>query len=98
LYLISSAAGEDVCGKEGIVVKNLTTVDLWYKRDEDNCFKWKQNKIFSIRPDESVQLFSDLTCETSYCGYHPNYDSFRSTDKDKNCRVRILPSCSLSDM
>ncbi len=91
-------ADEDVCAGRGMVVRNLTTVDLWYLREGGECFKWKQNKLFVIKPDEHLEIFSDMVCEKRYCKRYLTYESYRAVDGDNDCRVRVLPGCSLSDM
>jgi hypothetical protein len=67
LFTGKSEAEEDLCLDVGVVVRNITTIDLWYKKNGGDCVKWKQNKIFLIRTDEKLTLFSDLICETKYC-------------------------------
>ncbi|VAX34769.1 hypothetical protein MNBD_NITROSPIRAE03-1536, partial [hydrothermal vent metagenome] len=37
---------EDACKEKGIVVRNLTTNDHWYKKNDGDCFKWKVSKMF----------------------------------------------------
>lgn len=91
-------SGENSCISEGIVVKNLTLSDLWYKKNKGSCFKWKRNKIFNIRSEDSVEIFSDLACATYYCKDVFPFDYYRSFDNDRDCRVRILPNCTISDM
>jgi hypothetical protein len=98
LFTGNSEAEEDLCLDVGVVVRNITTIDLWYKKNGGDCVKWKQNKIFLIRTDEKLTLFSDLICETKYCDDDLNYDSYRSFDSDNDCRVKILTGCSISDM
>ncbi len=93
-----SLSEEDPCSNDGIVVRNITTIDLWYKQSNSGCLKWKQNKLFTIKPDEMITLYSDLDCKTSYCGREFGYDKYRSIDTDGNCRVKILTRCTLSDM
>ncbi|MBE0426803.1 MAG: hypothetical protein IBX72_09170 [Nitrospirae bacterium] len=92
-----AVAEEDPCREEGIVVKNLTLTSLWFKRDGGDCYIWQRNKIFVIRPQDNIEIFSDLTCETKYCN-DLTYKDYKSFDEDGNCRVRILTGCTLSDM
>ncbi|NOZ26060.1 MAG: hypothetical protein GXO94_08250 [Nitrospirae bacterium] len=88
---------EDACKEKGVVVKNLTTLDRWYKKNGGDCFKWKLNKIFVIKPGDTVEIFSDLTCETTYCK-EIDFEKYLSYDSDGDCRVKIIPGCTLSDM
>ncbi len=90
-------AQEDRCRESGIVVKNLTTLDRWYRKNGGDCFKWKRNKIFVIKPGDTVEIFSDLTCETAYCK-EIDYEKYLSYDADADCRVKIIPGCTISDM
>ncbi len=93
-----SAAAADPCAAEGIVVKNLTMLDLWYRKDNGDCVMWRRNYIFRITPEDIIIIFSDLTCETLYCRRNPTYGDYKFIDGDGNCAVRILPDCNLSDM
>jgi hypothetical protein len=95
---LSAATREDRCSEEGIIVKNLTTLDLWYKKNSGVCSMWKRNHIFRIKPGDRMEIFSDLSCGTLYCGHNPRYKDYRSLDTNGDCRVRILPRCNISDM
>jgi hypothetical protein len=89
---------EDTCQETGIIVKNLTFKALWYKKNGGDCFYWRRDHIFTIYPGDKVDICSDSTCETLYCHDNPTYETYRSLDTNNNCRVRILPECTLSDM
>jgi hypothetical protein len=93
-----SATAEDRCSDEGIIVKNLTTLNLWYKKNSGSCTIWRNNHIFRISPKDSVEIFSDLACSKFYCEDNPTYEKYKSLDVNSNCAVRILPLCNLSDM
>jgi hypothetical protein len=95
---LSVLAEEDPCREEGIVVKNLTMLDLWYKKNDSECTIWIHNHIIRIKPEDKADIFSDMICRTSYCKANPTYKGYKSLDKNRNCRVRILPRCNLSDM
>jgi hypothetical protein len=92
------AIAKDRCSEEGIVVKNLTMLNLWYKKNSGNCTIWRNNHILRIRPKDSVDIFSDLACSKLYCEDNPTYKYYKSLDMNGNCGVRILPICNLSDM
>ena len=94
----SFAAGQDRCSGEGIVVKNMTMLDLWYRKNSADCTILKKNYMFRIGKGDTVEIFSDLTCSRLYCEENPGYEKYKSLDADGNCRVRILPLCNLSDM
>lgn len=103
LLLLSAAppavkAEDDPCKEQGIIVRNASTINLWYKKDKGNCALWTQQKLFTIKPKESADIFRDMTCQTSYCTKSLAYEDCSSFDTDRNCRVRILPNCTLSDM
>lgn len=98
LVALSSAANRpDSCAEEGIVVENLTMLDLWYKKNEGDCFILVHGHVFFIMPDDDIKLFSDLTCKTQYCKKNPTYEVYKSFDANGNCAVRILTDCDLSD-
>ncbi len=100
LFYVSSFAEskEDICAKTGIIVKNMTMLDLWYKRNGGECTIWIHNHLLEIGPEDTIEIFSDLICKTYYCSVNPTYKIYKSIDKDGNCRVRILPDCNLSDI
>lgn len=89
---------DDPCREKGLIIKNLTTRGLWFKRDGGDCYLWDENKIFSIKADEKFEIFSDLVCETLYCENVRHYRDYRSFDTDGDCAIRVLPGCRLSDM
>jgi len=93
-----AAADEDPCREEGIYVRNLTGINIWYTRDGGPCTIWSDDHILKIKPEETLLIYRDMICQTEYCPKNPTYDDYKSLDADLNCRVRILPSCNLSDM
>ncbi len=102
LFLFSTlslgfAADEGSCKDQGITVRNLSFKDIWYKRQGGSCIILKRNYSFTIKPEEEIRLFSDMVCETPYCPAC-TYSDYKSYDADGNCRVKILPENTLSDM
>jgi hypothetical protein len=102
LFLFSTmsacfAVDEDPCKDQGITVKNLSFTDIWYKRQGGSCTMLKRNYFFIIKPEEEIGLFSDMVCEKSY-GPARIYQDYKSHDADGDCRVKILPGSTLSDM
>jgi hypothetical protein len=93
-----AATGKDPCGEEGLIVKNLTLVNLWYKKNSSDCIMWRRDHIIAIKPEDTIEIFSDLVCKTPYCAGPPTYADYKSLDTDGDCRVRILPDCNISDM
>jgi len=88
----------DTCSEGGIMVRNMTMVDRWYKINNGACTIWTHNHMFTIKPEDKIEIFSDLACKTSYCAENPVYKDYKSADADGDCRVRILPNCNISDM
>ncbi len=93
-----SAEGKDLCSGEGIIVKNMTMLDLWYRKNNGNCTIWIHEHIFKIRPEDIAEIYSDLACKKKYCKNNPTYGDYKSLDTNGDCSVRILPDCNLSDM
>ncbi len=89
---------KDNCAREGIVVKNLTMLDLWYKKKGGDCSIWIHNHVIIIRPGDVMEIFSDMTCGTLYCESSPTYKDYKTVDINGDCKVRILPDCTLSDI
>lgn len=90
-------ADEAICSQEGILVRNLTLDDLWFKKDDGPCTILKRNKNFIIKPENKVNIFSNMNCQTLYCDIS-TFDGYKSFDTNGNCRLKILPSCNITDM
>jgi len=93
----SFAADEDSCKDQGITVRNLSFKEIWYKRQGGSCIILKRNYSFTIKPEKEIRLFSDNVCETPYCPAC-SYSDYKSYDANGDCRVKILPEKTLSDM
>jgi hypothetical protein len=98
LFPLLASAEEDPCREMGIYVGNQTTLDLWYTGNGGPCTIWSHGHILILKPKDALIIYRDMTCKTEYCPKNPTYDVFKSHDVNQNCRVRILPSCTLSDM
>jgi len=102
LFLFSTlspgfAADEDSCKDQGITVRNLSFKEIWYKRQGGSCIILKRNYAFTIKPEEEIKLFSDNVCTTPYCPAC-TYSYYKPYDENGDCRVKILPEDTLSDM
>jgi len=93
-----SEAAKDLCDEQGIIVGNQSMLDLWYKKNGGDCTIWNDGHVLMIKPEETLGIFSDMTCENGYCKGNTSYDGLKSFDTNRNCRVRILPGCSPADM
>jgi hypothetical protein len=91
-------ADEDPCREAGIIVRNATMLNLWYKKNGGQCTIWIHEHLVTIKPEGGVEIFSGMDCTAFYCRNNPTYREYRSVDTNGNCRVRILPYCRLSDM
>jgi hypothetical protein len=91
------AKDEDPCKDQGIIVKNLSFKEIWYKPQGGNCIVLKRHNTFTIKPAEEISLFSDIVCKTPYCPAS-KYTDYKSYDVNGDCSVRILPHNTLSDM
>ena len=92
------AEEEDLCSKTGIIVRNMTMNDLWYKKDGGDCMIWIHEHIFRIKPKDNIEIFSDLACTKKYCHSNLTYGAYKSLDANGDCGIKILPYCNLSDM
>lgn len=95
---VLASADEDPCREMGIYIGNQTMLVLWYTRNDGPCTIWKHGHILVMKPEDTLILYSDMTCKKEYCSKNPTYDVYKSLDANQNCRVRILPDCTLSDM
>ena len=91
-------AEEDHCQGTGIYIANQTVLELWHTRNGGDCTIWTHHHILIIKPAETLIIYRDMTCKTEYCSKNPTYHVYKSLDANQNCRVRILPDCTLSDM
>lgn len=91
-------AQEDGCKEKGVLVRNLSTRDLWYALNNGPCTILVKDHNFTIKPGDKAGIFSDMICKTKYCRNKTVYKDFKAIDVNGDCRVRILPGCTLSDM
>jgi len=92
------AADDDPCSENGIMVRNAAMLDLWYKKGDGACTIWIHEHLFTIKPKDTIKIYSDMNCKTLYCPENPSYKDYRSLDANGDCGVRILPGCDLSGM
>jgi hypothetical protein len=92
------AANEDLCREKGIIVRNATMLDLWYKKGGGACSIWTHEHRLTIKPKDTIKIYSDMDCKTLYCPENPTYKDYKSLDANGSCGVVIFPNCNLSDM
>jgi hypothetical protein len=97
-FPLLALAEEDPCQEKGIYIANQTMLNLWYTLNGGDCTIWNHHHILIIKPEDKLLLFRDLVCKTKYCPSNPSYKVYKSLDANQNCRVRILPQCTFSDM
>ncbi len=93
-----AVADEDACRETGIYIGNQGTLNLWYTRNGGACTLFATGHLIIIKPEDTLIIYRDMICKTEYCSKNPTYDVYKSLDANQNCRVRILPDCTLSDM
>jgi len=98
LFPLLASADEDPCREMGIYIGNQTMLNVWYTRNGGPCTVWDDGHILIIKPEDMLIIYRDTTCKTEYCSKNPTYDVYKPLDANQNCRVRILPDCTLSDM
>jgi hypothetical protein len=98
LFPLLTSADEDPCRERGIYIGNQTMLDMWYTRNGGPCTIWVHAHILTVKPEDTLIIYTDRICNTEYCPENPTYDVYKSLDANQNCRVRILPNCTLSDM
>jgi hypothetical protein len=91
-------AGEDPCQESGIYIGNQTMLNLWYTRNSGECTLWPNHHLLIIKPEDKLFILRDNICKTEYCPVNPTFQVYKLLDDNQNCRVRILPECTLSDM
>ena len=95
---VLTSADEDPCREKGIYIGNQTMLDVWYTRNGGPCTIWSDGHILIVKPEDTLIIYRDMTCKTEYCSKYTTYDVCKPFDADRDCRVRILPDCTLSDM
>jgi hypothetical protein len=98
LFPLLASADEDPCREMGIYIMNQTILDVWYTLNGGPCTIWVYSHILIIKPEDTLIIYRDTICKTDYCSKNPSYNVYKSFDANQNCRVRILPDCTLSDM
>jgi hypothetical protein len=98
LIPLLALADEDTCRETGIYIGNQTMLNLWYTRNGGACTILAHGHLLIIKPEDTLIIYRDMICKTEYCSKNPTYDVYKSFDANQNCRVRILPDCTLSDM
>jgi len=98
LIPLLALADEDPCREMGIYIGNQTMLNVWYTRNGGPCTIWVEAHILITKSEDTLIIYRDMTCKTEYCSKNPTYDVYKSFDTNQNCRVRILPYCTLSDM
>ena len=98
LFPLLASAGEDPCSETGIFIMNRTGRNVWYTRNGGPCTIWVFGHILVIKPEDTLIIYRDMTCSTEYCSNNLTYDACKFLDVDRNCRVRIIPRCTFSDM
>jgi hypothetical protein len=89
----------DSCAQGGVYIANLTDLDLWIKRDGGACTLWRHIGFnIPIRPGESIEIFSDLNCQTAPCDEPLTYPACKSVDKNGDCIIKIDYPCKLLDV
>jgi hypothetical protein len=91
-------AGEDPCQESGIYIGNQCMLNLWYTRNSGECTLWPNHHLLITKPEDKLLVFRDNICRTEYCTVNPTFQVYKLLDDNQNCRVRILPECTLSDM
>jgi hypothetical protein len=98
LFPLLASADEDPCREMGICIGNQTVHNVWYTRNGGPCTIWGRGHILIIKPEDTLIIYRDMLCKIEYCYKNPTYDVCKSFDANQNCRVRMLPDCTLSDM
>lgn len=98
LFPLWASADEDPCREMGIYIGNQTMLDAWYTQNGGPCTLWARGRLLTIKPEDTLTIYRDMICKIEYCSMNLTYDVFKSLDANQNCRVRILPNCTLSDM
>jgi hypothetical protein len=98
LFPLLASADEDPCLEKGIHILNMTQLGSWFTLNGGPCTIWKRNFLVNIKPEDAFTIYSDSECKAEYYSQTPTYNDYKSADANQDCRVRILPDRTLSDL
>jgi hypothetical protein len=98
LFPLLASAEEDPCHETGIYVLNQTQLGLWFTRNGGPCTVWRHHFSLTIKPEDTLIIYSDIDCKAEYYSKNPTYDDYKSHDANQDCRVRIVLDHTLSDL
>jgi hypothetical protein len=98
LFPLLASADEDPCRETGIYILNQTQLDSWFTRNGGPCTFWQSHYLLTVKPEDTLIIYSDMDCKTEYYSKNPTYDVYKSHDTNQDCRVRILLDRTLSDL
>jgi hypothetical protein len=92
------SADDDPCRETGIYILNQTQLGSWFTRNGGPCTIWQRNYLITVKPEDTLIIYSDNECKAEYYSNNPTYHDYKSVDANQDCRVRILPDRTLKDL
>ena len=98
LLPLLASASEDPCLKTGIYILNQRQLNSWFTRNGGPCTFWEHHYLLTIKPEDTLIIYTDMDCKTELLSKNRTYDVYKSFDANQDCRVRILIDGTLSDL
>jgi len=98
LFPLLASADEDACRETGIYILNQSQLNSYFTRNDEPCTYWRHHYLLTIKPEDTLIIYSDVDCKTEYFSNNPTYNDYKSVDANQDCRVRILLDHTLSDL
>ena len=87
----------DSCYSSGISLRNQSGGARYYRRNGGGCTTWNNNSNITVAVADSITVFSNNSCTTSYCGSAVTYCQQKLYDADNDCQTRMNAGCSFVD-
>lgn len=87
----------DVCYSSGISLRNTSRAARYYRRNGGACTTWNKNTNITVAVTNSIAVYSNSTCTTTFCTAPITYCQQKLYDADNNCQTRMNAGCTFAD-
>lgn len=87
----------DSCYASGTTLRNSSGSIRYYRRNGGACTNWNNNNNITVAVNDSIAVYSNNSCTTSYCGSAVTYCQQKLYDADNDCQTRINAGCTFAD-
>lgn len=81
----------DACYAGGISVRNQSGATRYYRKNGAACTTWgtTAGASITILPSDTIEIYSNNSCTTSYCTPAAGYCDQKSQDSDGDCQTQM---------